>query len=343
MKNSYKIKVLSVSQEIQTLPNETVLDAVLREGFNYPFSCKAGKCSACKSRLLSGEVDHLTHNRFTLTEEEKAQGLFLACRAIPKTNVEISPLDETKAAVVPARLSMQVAQKEQLSHDTVRLVLKSTDGTTLDFQPGQFAMLKIDGFPQRSYSMTNQPGTNELHFYIRQIPKGLVSDEAVSKIRTGDLVQVDGPYGNSYLETSHTGPILLVAGGSGIGPVRSILDRALAIGMKQPIYLYFGVREMRDVYLREHFRDLEAKHQNFHFQMAVDRGSDEANFYSGRVGDLVTKDWTHFEGEWRAYLAGPPPMVDGISQTLIAKSFDPTWIKSDPFYSSSESSKISNF
>lgn len=199
-------------------------------------------------------------------------------------------------------------------------------------------MLKIGGFPQRSYSMSNQPGSDELHFFIRQIPGGRVSDEVLSIMQTGDLVQVDGPYGDSYLESSHTGPILLVAGGSGIGPIKSILDRALSIGMKQSIYLYFGVREIQDVYLREYFRGLETKHKNFHFHIAVDRGTDEANLYSGRVGDLVLKDWTQIEGEWRAYLAGPPPMVEGVSQSLFAKGFDHTWIKSDPFYFSPEHS-----
>lgn len=339
MNFSHKIKVSSSSKEILAYPGETVLDAALREGIKYPFSCNAGRCGTCKSRLLYGEVEHLSHNRFTLSEKEKSEGLTLACRAIPKTDVHVAPLHEVKSEIPQTCESLRVISKTSLTHDTTHLILGSPDESVrLRFLPGQFAMLTIPGFPQRSYSMSNQPGSGELHFYIRQILGGRFSDHALAKLKVDDMIEVRGPYGDSYLETSHIGPILLVAGGLGIAPVQSILQHALSIGMRQLIYLYFGVREARDVYLAEHFQQLAKIYSNFRFHIAVDHGSDEPDHFLGRVGDLVLNHWPEFDGEWRAYLAGPPPMVEGLVPHLLERGFDRDWIKSDPFYFSSEPS-----
>lgn len=332
MNEKFKVHIRSVSRDLEAEAESTILSTALNAGVNYPFSCKSGRCGNCKSRLHSGEVDHLSHSRFTLTEEDKAQGLILACRAIPKSDVEVSWLQEAIAEISSRKFNASVVSKELITHDTYHLILRVTE--KFEFYPGQFAMLRLPGFPERSYSMANQPGSEELHFYIRQTPGGRFSEQGLSIIKQDDGLEIEGPFGTSYLEKSHTGPILAVGGGSGIAPIRSIIDHALEDGMRQPIHLYFGVREERDIYLVGHFQKLEANYSNFHFRVVVDRGATDKRFFSGRVGDLVLKDWPEFSGEWRAYMAGPPPMVESLTEALLERNFDTNWIKADPFYRS---------
>lgn len=300
MNGKFKVHVRSVHRDLELGPNTTILETALSAGLNYPFSCKSGRCGNCKSRLHKGEVEHLNHSRFALTDEDKTQGLILACRAVPKSDVEVSWIQETVTEISPGKFSTVVLSKQLITHDTYHLVLSAPEN--FKFRPGQFAMLNLAGLPARSYSMASQPGSGELHFYIRQISGGLVSEKGLLAVQKNDVIGIEGPFGTSFLEMSHTGPILAVGGGSGIAPIRSIIDHALENGMRQPIHLYFGVREERDIYLVEHFQKLEMDYSNFRFKIAVDRGADNVTLFSGRVGDLVLKDWPEFSGEWRGYM-----------------------------------------
>ena len=94
-----------IERSIPVAPGETVLQAALAAGIAYPHGCRMGRCGACKSRLISGDVDLLKHTPFSLTEEEKADGLTLACRAVPLGDVVIGwlngaePLSDNRADV----------------------------------------------------------------------------------------------------------------------------------------------------------------------------------------------------------------------------------------------------
>ncbi|MGE0762970.1 MAG: 2Fe-2S iron-sulfur cluster-binding protein [Bdellovibrionales bacterium] len=325
-----QVLVKNLNQDFTAAPNETVLTGALRNGINFPHSCQNGRCGMCKSRLQSGEVDHLAHNKFTLTDEEKVSGLILACKAIPKTDVVVSWVAEEEEFANSQSIETKVVQKNRLTHDTWRVVLEA-ESHKFKFKPGQYSLLNITGFPPRNYSMSNQPNDRQLEFYIRQLPGGLVSNYVNETLKEGDSVTVIGPLGSSYLRVVHAGPILLVAGGSGIAPIKSILDAAITNGMRQAIYLYFGVREEQDVYLLDHFRKLREQFPNFVFNIVVDRGSTNKAYRSGRLNDAIKIDFPAFHGKWNAYLAGPPQMVESVSNLIIMNGISKSTVWSDPF------------
>lgn len=153
---SFKVKIASIDRTIEVLESETVLQAALRENIDFPHSCTSGRCGACKSRLISGSVEQLSHIRFTLTDREKDFGLFLACRAIPTADLDLSWLAESDHE--PFRMNALVIEKEQLTHDTWRLALELPEGVVANFKPGQYAKLSFGSLPARHYSMANQPG-----------------------------------------------------------------------------------------------------------------------------------------------------------------------------------------
>lgn len=329
---SYKASILSIDKDISVSKEETLLDAALRQGVNYPHSCKNGRCGACKSRLISGEVEHLSHLRFTLTEQEKADGFILACRAVPKSDVKAAWLVQEDQPRF--RMKGQVLEKSWLTHDTVRLILVLPEDVR--FHPGQYALLRINDFGERSYSMANRANGRTLEFFVRQVPDGRVSGFIANGLKAGDSLEVEGPFGTSYLRQDHAGPILAVAGGSGIAPIKAIVDAALHHGMKQDIHLYFGVREERDLYLSGHFENLAQQYTNLHFHNVLDRGRTHGNQRIGRLDQVIFSDWKSFEGMWQAYVAGPPPLVETLAHRLPEMGILPDSIFADPFVFSND-------
>lgn len=105
------IDIRQAGRVIAVGDGQTILAAALDAGIAYPHGCRAGRCGACKSRLLAGEVDMLPHTRFALTDEERAQGLILACRAQPRTDAKVSWLGEEEEEEVTPESRRQGVRK----------------------------------------------------------------------------------------------------------------------------------------------------------------------------------------------------------------------------------------
>ena len=150
----------------------------------------------------------------------------------------------------------------------------------------------------------------------------------------GDAVRVEGPFGASYLREAHRGPIVAVAGGSGLAPIKSIVERALAKQMPQHIYFYFGVRSERDLYMEDHFKALAKQHPTLHFVPVLSEG-DGMERRCGLVHEAVAADFDEFDG-CKAYLAGPPVMVEAATKLLEQRGMRRIDIHADAFYTAAE-------
>ena len=324
---------------------QTVLEAAIAQGLPYPHGCRSGNCGACKSRLHAGEVEMSPYSEYALTEEERAQGLVLACRAVPYGDAELSWLEPDEVATHPLRdLVCRVSAVDVATHDIKRVRLAIESGGPLTFSAGQYAAVGFGNLPPRDYSMANVPdrdgqGDPELEFHIRHVAGGASSAYVAKALRPGETVRVQGPYGSSFLREQHTGPILAIAGGSGLAPIKSIVETALELGMKQPIHLYFGVRDERDLYLEEHFRALEGRHPNLRFTPVLSEPRAPTRRRTGFVHQAVTQDVADFDGA-KAYIAGPPVMVEAASALLEGRGLRREDIHADAFYTEAERAAV---
>lgn len=311
---------------------QTILDAALAAGISYPHGCRSGRCGSCKSRLIEGEVELLQHSRFALTDEEKTGGLILACRAVPQTNAAVAWLgsDEDDAVEPPRRLDAVVTGLDDLTHDIKLVRIAPADGSPLLFTAGQYAQIGFDGAPARSYSMANRHGDDSLEFHVRRVPGGVTSEHVHGVLRPGDKVTLEFPLGSSYLRQQHSGPILCIAGGSGLAPIKSIVETALAHGMMQPVHVYFGARGERDLYLVEHFQALAERHANLTFAPVLSEAQ-SAQYRSGFVTQVVAEDISDLDG-WKAYVAGPPLMVDAAMEVAFARGMRREDMHADVFF-----------
>ena len=212
--------------------------------------------------------------------------------------------------------------------------LEIASGGPFDFSAGQFASVTFDGCPPRDYSMANVPGDPILEFHIRRTVGGATSLHVAEKLSLGDSVRVEGPFGTSYLRETHRGPIIAVAGGSGMAPIKAIVERALQKNLPQHIYCYFGVRTERDLYLHDDFAKLAGSHKNLHFIPVLSEG-DGLVRRCGLVHDAVAADFDEVDG-CKAYLAGPPIMVEAATRLLEQRGMRRIDIHADAFYTAAE-------
>ncbi len=319
---------------------QTILEAALAAGVPYPHGCRSGNCGACKSRLESGEVELTPYSEFALSAAERQDGLILACRAVPWSDVSLAWLEADETVVHPLRyLTCRVVALDDATHDIRRLRLAVEAGGPFGFSPGQYAALTFAGQAPRDYSMASRPDESELEFHIRRTVDGSASIYVAERLGIGDTVKVEGPFGSSFLREKHTGPILAIAGGSGLAPIKSIVESALAAGMAQPIDLYFGIRAERDLYLEAHFRALAARHGNFRFIPVLSQPDGATTRRCGFVHEAALADHPDLDGA-KAYLAGPPVMVEAATTALLARGMRRQDIHADAFYSEAEKAAL---
>jgi CDP-4-dehydro-6-deoxyglucose reductase/ferredoxin-NAD(P)+ reductase (naphthalene dioxygenase ferredoxin-specific) len=187
--------------------------------------------------------------------------------------------------------------------------------------------------------MANRPDEPVLEFHIRLLPGGAVTPHVSGKLKLDDTVKVAGPFGTSYLREKHTGPIVALAGGSGLAPIKSIVETALAHGMQQPIALYFGARAERDLYLEDHFRALAARHGNLTFIPVLSQPDGPTRRRTGFLADIVRDAFTTLDGV-KAYLAGPPVMVETATAALVDLGVRRQDCHADAFYTEAEKAAL---
>ena len=311
---------------------QTVLEAALAAGVPFPFSCRAGNCGACKCHLIDGEVLELPSSAFALTPEEHSAGMVLACRTQLWGDARVVLPDEAPAHP-HCRLEAQVSAVERVTADiaVVRLTIES--GGPFAFEAGQFARLTFPNGIARDYSMANRPWEPQLEFHIRALPDGLASTYVYRRLAVGDRVRVAGPSGNAWWRGRHTGPLLGLAGGTGLAPLASIVATALGHGSTQPIHLYVGARSEADLYGLAPLEQLAARYANFTVQAVLSDPCAATARRRGMVTEALAADWPDLAGA-KLYMAGPPAMVEAGLRLARARGLPASDIHADPFISS---------
>lgn len=221
----------------------------------------------------------------------------------------------------PAPLDAVVEGIDAPSADIRILRLRLNNNARLTYRAGHYADLAVAGLPARSYSIANAPDANgtadRLEFHIRNTG-GAASQHVATQLKIGDNVTITAPMGNATLAPGCVKPIIAIAGGMGLSPMKAIVESALNTGHPGPVTLYWGVNHGDDLYLANHFRTLQATHPTFRFVPVVqDDKSRPTDAQGGMVGDVVIHDHADLSGA-SIYVAGPPPMVSAVIPQLLA-------------------------
>ncbi|RZU00501.1 ferredoxin-NAD(P)+ reductase (naphthalene dioxygenase ferredoxin-specific) [Rivibacter subsaxonicus] len=323
-----EVLVQPLNRVIRVEPGANLLEALKAAQVPMSYSCMAGRCGTCRCKVLEGEV--LDGGKELQRPLEGAEGFVLACQThvTGPCTIEIPEPDEI--VVHPARIvKATVVAVEELTHDIRRVVLRPAK--PIEFSPGQYAQLQFTPDHIRPYSMAGLCDDGQLEFHVRLVPEGRVSGYVARELQPGDAVRVSGPLGSAYLRRRHEGPMLCVAGGTGLAPILSILRGTVGGGMRNPIHLYLGVRTPKDVYGLDWLDELARDHPALKLHVVVSSGGDPATQRCGLVTDAIEQDLGELD-DWRAYLCGSPPMVEAAALVARRKGIAPERIHADAFY-----------
>jgi ferredoxin-NAD(P)+ reductase (naphthalene dioxygenase ferredoxin-specific) len=322
------VLIQPLQRVIHVAPGVNLLEALRHAQVPMSYSCMAGRCGTCRCRVVEGDV--LDAGRAEQRPLDDRDAYVLACQTTLTEPCTIEIPEPDEIVVHPARILKATVQAvESLTHDIKRVVLKPAK--PLEFSPGQYAQLQFTPQHVRPYSMAGLPGDDTLEFHVRVVPEGRVSGYIANVLKPGDSVKVSGPLGTAYLRRQHEGPMLCVAGGTGLAPVLSVVRGAIAHGMRNPIHLYFGVRSPRDIYGLDWLSALQRQHPALKIHVVVTAGGDPREHRCGLVTEAVEQDFPRLDG-WRAYLCGAPPMVEAATVLARHKGIDATRVHADAFY-----------
>jgi NAD(P)H-flavin reductase/ferredoxin len=308
---------------------QRILDAALDAGVPYPHGCASGECGTCKSQVISGEVVMDRYSPGALTDAEKAQGQILACRARCTTNATVRWLSAADTSNAIQNIHAKVIRVRELAHDVMSLQVESTG---IHFKPGQFAKIKIGTLPQRSYSMAGLPSDEHVEFHVRVLPNGAVSQHIAKTVRTGEVIQIQAAFGEATWDKNLApeGKLLLLAGGTGMAPILSILRAALNDGFPgDKIHVFHGVRSSKDAYASIQLQAL-AKLHGFEFNTIC---SDEV--VDGKPAALLHQAVASIYprlSHAQVFTAGPPPMVQAVVSLTREWGLAPDRVRADAFY-----------
>ena len=318
-------------QSITVEPGETLLGAALREGIDFPHSCRVGACANCKCRVKSGEVRELTETGYILSADEIAERTVLACQSVPQTDLEIEvdiPVD--------AAIGGTVLAATKLTHDITRVEIQAD--RPIAYKAGQYTLLSMDGLDgvTRSYSFASAPTADgRVEFFIRHVPGGAFSSVVQFEDIVGRRVVLRGAEGEFWLRESEA-PMVLVAGGSGLAPILALLEDAAERGVARSVTLLFGARTKRDLYALDRINALVDRWQGEFTYIPVLSEASEADAWEGAEGMVTELIARSSPAGAHAYLCGPPAMVDAGTLELEALGIDSTNIHADRFTSAAD-------
>lgn len=324
MGEKHHVRFEPVGIEIEVDSDQTILRAAFEQGVQLMHGCKEGQCSSCKSFVLEGEDIELdSYSTFALPDFEREEGQTLLCRAHAYEDLVIELLnydEEVIASGLPLRQgTVEVLANDPVTHDMRHLVVRLLEPEEIKYFPGQYLDFAVPGHDAtRSFSMATTPNREGIfEFVIRVYPGGLFSGLLADRIKVGDRLDVEGPFGSFRLRESTDADLLFIGGGAGIAPLLALLRSMAERGIDRKVTFYYGARTRRDLPFADELAKLAVQLPGLTFVPALSEPApdDEWDGETGLITDVVARRETDLKGV-DAYVCGPPPMVEAAVAML---------------------------
>lgn len=307
----------------------TLLDAAANSGIGLPYSCKTGRCSTCKCKVLTGQSTAIL-DELGLTVEEKSQGFILSCVRSASTDMLIE-VEDLGDQVIPEvkTLPSRITSLEKLATDVLSVKLRFPPNTPFNFLAGQYIDVIGPGGIRRSYSIANaQASDNQLQLHIRAVQSGAMSQYWFDQAKVNDLLRINGPFGSFFTRSLGGLHLVFLATGTGIAPAKAMLEQ-LAIDPldKQPLSatLYWGGREPQDLYA-----DPSQWNPLLRYVPVLSRPSGDWTGARGHVQNSLLND----EPDWAntvVYACGSDTMIQSAKAELTKAGLPSNRFYSDAF------------
>lgn len=314
-------------ESVPLVRDQSVLDTLLSAGYAVPHGCKSGICQSCILTCVDGDIPD--HAQKGLKASQKSEGQFLSCCCQPSDDITVQVGD------LPAnKIKGEVIDIHPLNENIFRLRLRAE----VQCQPGQFMNLWRGDEISRCYSIANAPERDDyLEFHIKSINDGAFSGWAKQHLKTGDLIDLQGPFGDCVYESEKCDrPMLLVGIGTGLAPLLAIVLQALLVGHSRPIHLVLAAKNSQDFYLVEYLIDLANQYDQISLIFVAQSVSERSEHIAGIpvvTGDVYQTLRDNFSSlrEYRIFLCGAKTFVDKARRQCFMSGAAMQDIKADAF------------
>ncbi|MFL6716721.1 MAG: 2Fe-2S iron-sulfur cluster-binding protein [Burkholderiaceae bacterium] len=325
---AYQVFLFNTDSSFTVQDDESVLDAAIRAGVSLAHDCRMGGCGTCRVKLLEGAVSY-EDEPFGLAPEEAAEGYALACQARPQSDLVIQP-GASAALPEPERRSAVVREVRSLCDSVHHLLLEVEGGAPPAYLAGQYMNVHLEDGSARSFSMASAPTGNLIDFHVRRIPGGSFTDRRLALLRAGDRIDITLPLGGFHYRSADYRPLIMVATGTGLAPIRSILQSLMDDPDCPPVTLYWGMRNQADLYLDQEIRNWADRLYDFRYVPVLSRPGAGWSGRTGYVQQAVLQDHGSLE-EHAIYLCGAPAMIQDAKQLFLANGASADHLYADSF------------
>lgn len=310
----FEVTIRSSGKTFTVNEGETILSAALRQGVMLPYSCKNGTCGSCKGQVESGEVHYPFHPPLALEKSDHAEGYALMCQAEPIEDLvicvrEIEAVRDIQVRMLPAR----VVEKTFLADNVVRLVLCLPKSQRLQFLAGQYVDVLLSGSRRRAFSIASSPSAEgEIELHIRHVEGGDFTGFVFEELKERDILRFEGPQGNFFVRNDEPArPLIMMGGGTGFAPLKSMIESLLEAGDDREINLYWGTRSAAELYLDELPSRWARENEHIHYRRALSDDQVESGIeaFKGMVHEAVMAEHPDLSG-YDVYMSGPPAMIE---------------------------------
>ena len=335
----HNVRIEPHGRTLRVAAGQPVLEAALGAGLNLPHSCKSGHCGSCRARLIAGEIHYPNGRPLGITAEEARAGNVLLCQARAQSDLTVEArLVASVADVEIKTLPCRIARLTPLAPDVMQVMLRLPAVERLRFHAGQYLDILLESGRRRSFSIASPPHDSELlELHVRRVNGGGFTERlfgpssGAESLAVGSLLRIEGPVGQfSYRDGA--GPVLMVAGGTGFAPLKSMLRHMLENGIRRDVHLYWGARHTGDLYEEARMLEWIQRHPQLKYTAVLSEAtrSEAAHTKVGFVHEAVLADYpdlTPFE----VYAAGPPAMIEAMRASFPRQGLEPGRLYFDSF------------
>lgn len=321
---SYRVTLRPSGRQFQCEPRQSVLAAGLLAGAGLPFSCRSGVCRSCRGRVIAGQVDVGEVHPAYLNDIERRQGFVHLCqaKALSDCTIEIDEYD-TSLNFPLQQLPVRIMSVDRVAPDVMVLSLGLPPNEPLRFHAGQYLDILLDSEKRRSYSIANAPvpdGARQVSLHVRHMPGGRFTEKVFSTLKPREMLSIEAPLGQFYMDEASAKPVILLASGTGFAPIKSMVEHALARCSDRPLHVYWGARTRIGLYMNELVEKWAKEHEHIRYTPVVSEATSTCNWQgrAGYVHHAVMHDYPSL-AEHQVYACGAPLMVDSARRDFVGR------------------------
>lgn len=318
---SHTVRIAGSGKTFQADEGENLLEAALRQGVMLPYSCKNGTCGSCKGKLVAGEIAYPFHPPLALEDQEQAAGDVLLCQAAARSDLELEAREIEAVRDIPVcKLPARVVEKTRLADNVMKLVLKLPRAQRLQFLAGQYIDILLPGGKRRAFSIASAPTReDEVELHVRHVDGGDFTGWVFDEMKLKDILRLEGPLGTFFVRhDAPERPMIMMGGGTGFAPLKSMIEDLLAHGDTRPIHLFWGARTAPELYHESLIQAWVDQHTHIEYTPALSEEDDERiqTGFAGYVHEAVIDAYDTL-AHHDVYMSGPPAMIDAAKHAFL--------------------------